>query len=97
MLSIIAFAILYQANYLTIFKNQIVGKILAYLSSLTFGVYLVHVLILIIVDRFVPILPGTVSEPMWIYVLGKFVVVVMLSYLLAALLRKLPFSRYLVA
>lgn len=95
-LSVIVFVLFLQLNHWSLLKNLFVKKILSYLSGLTFGMYLVHVLILMLIDRYYPVLPGQVNSPMWIVVMVKGASIVFLAFVLCAVLKKLPFSKYLI-
>jgi len=94
-LSVVSFLLFLQLNQLAVFTNSSLKKILSYVSSLMFGMYLVHVLVLMLVDHFYSILPSNVGSPMWLIVLIKGVIVVVLSFGMSVLLRKLPLSKYI--
>ncbi|CAN5128303.1 acyltransferase family protein [soil metagenome] len=94
-LSIAVCLVLSQLNRLKVFTNERFQSVLSFISNSMFGMYLIHVLVLLLVDHFYPVLPGHVGSPMWFVVLIKGGVVVIISFTLSVILRKLPFIRYI--
>jgi surface polysaccharide O-acyltransferase-like enzyme len=94
-LSIITFILFLQLNRWSFLKNLRFQGVLTYFSGLTFGMYLVHVLVLMFIDYYYPVIPGHVGSPMWLVVMVKGAAVVIISFGLCAVLRKLPLSKYL--
>lgn len=97
-MSIIAFVVLLKLDTVKFLRKEIIAQRLQYLSSLVFGAYLAHVLILLFFDKILRmIIPesigGLTPEP----IAFKFIVVLFGAFGISALIRKIPVVKLLSA
>lgn len=95
-MAFIAFIIFYQADYINFFKNEKLIKIISNISNLIFGIYLVHVAVMMLIDYLYPVIPGNVGNPIWIYVIIKVLIVFIVSMIITFILKKIPYMKNLV-
>lgn len=97
-LTIIAFITLLQVNSIKFFHREGISRSLQYLSSLVFGAYLAHVLILLLFDKILrTMIPESIGGLTLQPVVLKFVIVLIGAFGLAALIRKIPIIKFLSA
>ncbi len=97
-LTIIAFVTLLQVNSIKLLHNGKVMSGIRYLSSLVFGAYLAHVLILLLFDKVLrTMIPESIGGLTIQIVALKFVIVLVGAFGLAALIRKVPVIKFLSA
>ncbi len=92
LMAVPAFALLFDANYKAI-RNTIWEKIIFSIARASFGIYLVHLLFVFILDVWDWGLNWTVDEtrlPLWLYILVKLLGVFTVSYILVLGIRKVP-------
>jgi surface polysaccharide O-acyltransferase-like enzyme len=97
-MAIIAFITLNQANKIKLLHKKRIESTLQYLSSLVFGAYLAHVVLLLLFDKgirtFIPeSIGGLTLEP----VILKFFIVLLGAFGIAAIIRKVPVVKFLSA
>lgn len=98
LMTLISFVVLMQFNKISLLSEKpIVRKSIQYIASLIFGVYLVHMLIIQVMDKYLPVIPGNVSSPMWLIVLLKTAAVLGLAFVIVAIGKKIPYVKYLFA
>jgi len=71
----------------------IVGKSIKNVAGTIFGIYLVHIFIIHILDNYFSLKPGLVGSPMWLYVGYKYIIVFGISYLIVRIGKKIPYVR----
>lgn len=97
-LTIIAFVTLLQVNYLKFLHYEKIKAGIQYLSSLVFGAYLSHVLILLLFDKILrTMIPESIVGLTLQVVALKFVIVLLGAFGLAAIIRKITIVKFLSA
>lgn len=97
-LTIVAFVTLLQVNSIKLLHNKKIARPLQYLSSLVFGAYLAHVLILLLFDKVLRTMtPESVGGLTIQIAVLKFLIVLTGAFGLAALIRKVPVIKFLSA
>ncbi len=80
------FLILLNKKYTSIQKSFL-GPVIKSIAKMSFGIFLTHLLILQALDK-LHIFDSL--HPMWLFIIIRWIVVFVLSYLLTALLIKIP-------
>ena len=94
LMSVAAFALLFKPNLKSI-KNKLLEKIVYLIARASFGIYLVHLFIVTIWDRWLKWDVDNTSLPLWAYVIVKWLGVFVISFILAIVIRKTRFIRRL--
>jgi len=92
LMSITAFALLFDADYKFI-KNTIWEKIVFNIARASFGIYLVHLLIVDIWDWVFKLTVDHTQLPLWLYILERFSGIFIISYIVVLIIRKIPILR----
>lgn len=89
LMSLSAFMLLFNFKY-TYLKNTIFQKIIYQISRASFGIYLVNLSVVAFWDKGLNLDVDNVKIPLWSYIILKFFVVFLISYLLSTIIRKMP-------
>lgn len=76
-------------------KNKFAAGIIKYLASCIFGIYLIHMLTIFLLDKFTSLTVESIGSPMWLYVFIKTAAVFLISFIVVAVVKKLPFGKYI--
>jgi surface polysaccharide O-acyltransferase-like enzyme len=95
-LTIISFGALIQLNKVTFLTRTVfIKKSIQYISALVFGAYLVHMMVISLIDWKINLIPGSIPSPVWLFVLIKIGLVIIASFAITAVARKISFLRFL--
>ena len=95
MMAIPAFVILSKLNY-SFIKSKFLKNIIYQIARASFGIYLTHLFVVNIIDYELNLTVDVVRIPLWSYVLAKWLVVFLVSFVFATILRKTPFLKRLI-
>lgn len=87
LMSLAAFVLLMHWKF-TWIKNEIVRKLIYSIARLSLAIYIIHIFVLNILDSKLHLFDQI--TPVWFYIIVKFFVIFVLSYLLAFVLTKTP-------
>lgn len=96
-MSLIIFVLLINLpRWITWLNSPLSVRIVRHLSSLVFGIYLIHLIFLDIIDRYIdPLRFGHIDMVLWLAMVCKIILVFTLSYISVLVLRKIPGMRFI--
>ena len=92
----ISFIILLQLNRIkNLSQSKKIRDTIKYVATLIFGAYLVHMMIIEGLNKFTEWIPGLIGSPLWVLVILKTLAVIVLSFVVVAVGKKIPYVKYL--
>lgn len=92
---LISFAIFLTLGYSKKLLTPKVRRVIQHLSSIVFGVYIVHMFVIHMMDRYLNLEPGLILSPLWFFIGLKVLAVLIVSYLIVIILKKIPYVHYI--
>ena len=89
LMSILGFIVFILPAY-DFLKNKLSVKILKMISLASFGIYLIHPMIMDLLDHFANLAVHEVTSALWLYIVEKILLVFLISFLIAFVIAKLP-------
>jgi surface polysaccharide O-acyltransferase-like enzyme len=81
-------------RFFAILHSPKIIKIIAYISSLTFGIFFIHFLVLEKVFAYFHLYPWQIHAPLIFYALLPAILTFIISFILIALIKKMPWGKY---
>lgn len=78
------------------FKNDILIKSVVFLSKTTFGIYLIHPLIMDLLNHYANLDIHNLTSPLWFYISLKIALVTLISLLAVAMISRIPLLKLIV-
>lgn len=94
-MTVSAFAILFFAKF-DFLKNTIAEKIIYSVSRLSFGIYLVHLIVVALWDKGLGYDVDHAGVPLWLYLIIRISGVFIISFILSKILNRFSFTRKLI-
>lgn len=83
-------------QFLNATYSENISKIITFISSTTFGIYLIHALVLDKVFSYFHLYPWQIHAPLVFYACLPAIITFTISFLIIAAIRKIPYGKYLV-
>ncbi|MBI5127693.1 acyltransferase family protein [Candidatus Roizmanbacteria bacterium] len=77
--------------------NRFSEKAVIHLSSVIFGIYLIHPIFIDLADKFAGLRIDKILSPLWFFLILKIIIVFFLSYFTVNLLKSIPLTKQLVS
>ncbi|HWY78815.1 MAG TPA: acyltransferase family protein [Candidatus Sulfotelmatobacter sp.] len=86
----------FHKNFGTKLLTGPLEKVIAYIGRLTFGIYLLHFLVLDLVLKDLHLLPWELHAPLILWACVPSIITFIISFIVIAFIKKLPYSYYLI-
>lgn len=95
MMSLSIYLLIFHSSYTTVIGRYMPTRFVQNLSSASYGVYLIHPMLIDMLNKYTVFDLSRIPSPVWIYMLGKTLIVLGLSYIIVMILRRLSIFQYL--
>ena len=86
----------FHKNFMTKLFNNKVQKIIYYIGRATFGIYLLHFLVLDLILKYFNLLPWQLHQPLIFWASVPSIITFVITFAIIALIKMLPYSKYFV-